>query len=46
MIMRLVAEGHGIGLVPDISMMGEQKSQLSKVKADWFECSYEISSPA
>ncbi|MGZ3826635.1 MAG: LysR family transcriptional regulator [Bdellovibrio sp.] len=42
MIASLVAKGHGIGLVPDISLMSIQKTNLHQVKSDWFECSYEI----
>lgn len=41
MITHLVAGGMGIGLVPDIAMASLDK-KLSSVKADWFECPYEV----
>lgn len=42
MITYLTAKSHSIGLVPDICLINETKSELYKVKSDWFECSYEI----
>lgn len=40
MIASLVADGKGIGLVPDLVLTGERKIKI--VSQNWFQCSYEI----
>ncbi|MFZ3229429.1 MAG: LysR family transcriptional regulator [Pseudobdellovibrio sp.] len=42
MITRLVANGLGVGLVPEISIPSEIKNQLKIIKTDWFNYEYNI----
>jgi LysR family hydrogen peroxide-inducible transcriptional activator len=41
-ITQLVAEGVGVGLVPDISITAERRTQIKKVLTPWFKSSYEV----
>lgn len=42
MITHLVANGMGIGLVPDIAIAAQDKNKIVSVKTDWFQYPYEI----
>ncbi|MES2803206.1 MAG: LysR family transcriptional regulator [Bdellovibrionota bacterium] len=41
-ISQLVQKGHGIGLLPDISIKKWKKGSFQILKQTWFECSYEV----
>ena len=42
MITHLVAGGIGLGLVPDIAIAAHEQNKIIPIKADWFQCPYEI----
>lgn len=42
MITHLVAEGLGIGLVPDIAIRSDRKCDVVAIKADWLDCPYQV----
>jgi DNA-binding transcriptional LysR family regulator len=42
MITQLVADGLGIGLVPDIAVSSDKKKDVTAVKTDWLNCPYQI----
>lgn len=41
-ISQLVAEGQGIGLVPDLVLKGSRALKIRKLQSPWFECKYEV----
>jgi DNA-binding transcriptional LysR family regulator len=41
-ISQLISDNLGIGLVPDISVTPDRRMKIKKLKADWFNCPYEI----
>lgn len=42
MITHLVADGLGIGLVPDIAIRSDQNKAIVAIKTDWLDCPYQI----
>lgn len=42
MITQLVANGLGVGLVPDISLQTDKKQSVIEIKLPWLNCPYEV----
>ncbi|MGZ5280449.1 MAG: LysR family transcriptional regulator [Pseudobdellovibrionaceae bacterium] len=42
MITQLVADGLGVGLIPDIALTSDRQKSLTPIKTDWFQSPYEI----